>query len=43
MLGSVERLKNVEAAWKEAELNPLYASLQAGPLEQVLFGALCNR
>jgi integrase len=43
LLGTVEQLKTDAAAWREAELNPLYASLEAGPNEQVRFGALCNR
>ena len=43
LLGTAQQLKTVEAAWREAELNPLYASLEAGLNEQVRFGALCNR
>jgi integrase len=43
LLGTVEQLKTLAAAWREAELNPLYASLQAGLNEQVRFGALCSR
>jgi integrase len=43
LLGTVEQLKTVEAAWREAELNPLYVSLGAGLNEEVRFGALCNR
>ena len=43
LLGTVEQFKTDAAAWREAELNPLYASLEAGFKEQVRFGALCNR
>lgn len=43
LLGTVEQLKTTAAAWREAELNPLHASLEAGLNEQVRFGALCNR
>ena len=43
LLGTVEQFKTAAAAWREAELNPLYASLESGLNEQVRFGALCNR
>ena len=43
LLGTVQQLKTAEAAWRKAELDPLYASLEAGLNEQVRFGALCNR
>jgi integrase len=43
LLGTVEQLKTKAAAWREVELNPLYASLETGLNEQVRFGALCNR
>ncbi|PYX53830.1 MAG: hypothetical protein DMG76_24095 [Acidobacteria bacterium] len=43
LLGTVQQLKTAEAAWRKAELDPLYASLEAGFSEQVRFGALCNR
>ncbi len=43
LLGPAEQFKTVAAAWREAELNPLYASSESGLHEQVLFGALCNR
>jgi integrase len=43
LLGTVEQLKTEAAAWRKAELNPLYATLEAGLNGQVLFGALCNR
>ena len=43
LLGTVEQLRTAENAWREAEVNPLYASLGAGLEEQVQFGALCHR
>jgi integrase len=43
LLGTVEQLKTLGGAWRKAELDPLFASLQAGLNEQVRFGALCHR
>jgi tellurite resistance-related uncharacterized protein len=43
LLGTVDRLKTVQAAWREAEVNALYSALAAGLHEEVRFGALCNR
>jgi len=43
LLGTVEQLKSRAAAWRKAELNSLYTSLEAGLNEQVRFGAVCNR
>jgi hypothetical protein len=37
LLGTVEQLKTREAAWREAELDPLYATLGAGLNELVRF------
>jgi integrase len=43
LLGTVDRLKTVQAAWREAELTALYSALAAGLHEEVRFGSLCNR
>ena len=43
LLGTVEQFKTTQAAWREAELKPLYATRGAGLSQQVRFGALCNR
>jgi integrase len=43
LLGTIEQLKTTAAAWRKAELNSLYTSLEAGLNEEVRFGAGCNR